>query len=597
MAYEFKKLSDVPSTETTSDACNVLVEDGGEIKKTSFIKTDDPHQQLVTGESGNAKWEDRTHYEEDVAEDITGNTYVIPWSNDTSVLEIRHDEIPFELGQVYTVYFKDGDNITKSFLGEEVKQIVDADTDVNGILYIGSGTFSLPNPFIITHDTAVAHASFKGETSFDSVELVCTSGSVTKHVVHQLDQKFIPNSDWNINDPTKPGYIKNRICYESFNPLIEQVTVSCTTALTEIEGYAGKTYYGFGSMQEALTASSTFEVIYDGTRYVVERHALSDHISINSYNFVQYVGDPYLKEYPFAIEFNYEHNTVFTKTSGEHTFVVNTYNIKQIDPKFIDGMYYDNSQHISEGIYEAAEGGYTNGEYISQELWSMLLTEKAVVVRKDNGATYQFLSANDKQIIYKTEENISDEPSELRLIVSCDYPKAYFYKNVSFDSWFGEKINVTASIEDIHKIDQKFIPPQTVYVNATGGDVQETEMWTIYTNVILDKTYDEIYALLSRSVDVQIIRENVILNCLNFNEEVISFLAYYPFDEQATLACAIRPDNSAAVIVGHLADSFLSIDVNGELVAPLILKSSTPGSNKKFKISVDDSGAVSATEV
>lgn len=35
MAYEFTKLSEVHDTETVSDECNVIIEDGGEIKKTA----------------------------------------------------------------------------------------------------------------------------------------------------------------------------------------------------------------------------------------------------------------------------------------------------------------------------------------------------------------------------------------------------------------------------------------------------------------------------------------------------------------------------------------------------------------------------------
>ena len=268
---------------------------------------------------------------------------------------------------------------------------------------------------------------------------------------------------------------EDRLAYESFNPLIEQVTVSCTTALTEIKGYTGDSYYTFASMRESDTASSTFEIIYDGTRYIVERH--SGHIAIDSYNFDQYVGDPYLKEYPFAIEFNYEHNTVFTKTSGEHTFVVNASSVKQID--------------------------------------------------------------------------------------------------------------------------QNLIPPQTVYVNATGGN-DENGDGSLITNVTLDKTYDEIYALLKRGVDVKIIRENLILNYLSSQEGekgVIIFSAYLSLDEQVTVTCGIRNDNIAIVQTSNLTDSFLSIDDHGVLIAPLILKSGTPGSSKKFKITVDDSGTISATEV
>lgn len=82
MAYEFTKLSEVYDTATVSDECNVIIEDGGEIKKTAksnigkaqvqadwnqtdptqpdYIKNklscDLPYQQLVTDGDGNTKW-------------------------------------------------------------------------------------------------------------------------------------------------------------------------------------------------------------------------------------------------------------------------------------------------------------------------------------------------------------------------------------------------------------------------------------------------------------------------------------------------------------------------------------------------------------
>ena len=155
---------------------------------------------------------------------------------------------------------------------------------------------------------------------------------------------------------------------------------------------------------------------------------------------------------------------------------------------------------------------------------------------------------------------------------------------------------VSLSVTGQHKIDQNLIPPQTVYVNATGGNDTNGD-GSFFTDVALDKTYDEISALLSHGVDVKIIRENVILNYLYFSEKAIIFSAYGPLGEPVTVMCSIRADNSAFLAVDNLADSFLSIGDNGELVVPLILKSGTPGSSKKFKITVDDAGAISATEV
>lgn len=155
---------------------------------------------------------------------------------------------------------------------------------------------------------------------------------------------------------------------------------------------------------------------------------------------------------------------------------------------------------------------------------------------------------------------------------------------------------VSVPVTEQHKIDQNFIPPQTVYVNATGGNDANGD-GSLITNVTLDKTYDEIFALLKRGVDVKITRENVILNFLSSQEGVIIFSAYLSLGEQVTLACAIRNDNTAMVQASNLTDSFLPIGIGGELEAPLILGSSTSGSSKKFKITVDDSGTISATEV
>ena len=81
------------------------------------------------------------------------------------------------------------------------------------------------------------------------------------------------------------------------------------------------------------------------------------------------------------------------------------------------------------------------------------------------------------------------------------------------------------------------------------------------------------------------------------NKEGIFFSAFSPLDGQVMLLCGIRADNSAIVVANHLADQFLQIGIDGELEAPLIMNSSTSGSSKKFKITVDDSGAISATEV
>lgn len=266
--------------------------------------------------------------------------------------------------------------------------------------------------------------------------------------------------------------------------------------------------------------------------------------------------------------------------------------------KWEDRLAYDNKESASFAICTSGYASFPDGrgDYdVPDEMWKLLLNENATIIDEVSGAVMMDRRVDEPNgvVYYST----GDSSGVIGLRVSTIYRQAYLFNNGLSDGVIGGRHTVTAFIDDFKQIDQKFIPPQTVYVNATGGDLNENDIGELYTNVTLDKTYDEISALLSRGVDVKIIRDNIILNYLEFNEEGIMFLAYYPFDEQATLGCAIRPDNSAIVAFDNLIDRFLSIGSGGELAAPLILGSDTPGSNKKFKITVNDSGAITATEV
>ena len=86
------------------------------------------------------------------------------------------------------------------------------------------------------------------------------------------------------------------------------------------------------------------------------------------------------------------------------------------------------------------------------------------------------------------------------------------------------EITWDGNIGTLKTIDQKFIPLQTIYVKATFGNEP--------SKVTLDKTYDEISALLSRGVDVKIVNGGNILNYTKSDTEAIYFSAYLPFYNQ-----------------------------------------------------------------
>ena len=266
--------------------------------------------------------------------------------------------------------------------------------------------------------------------------------------------------------------------------------------------------------------------------------------------------------------------------------------------KWEDRLAYDNKESASFALCTSGYASFPDGRGyydVPDEMWKLLLNENATIIDEVSGAVMMDRRVNESNgvVSYST----GGSSGVIELCVSTIYKQAYLFDTRLPDATIGkERHTVTASIGDIKQIDQKFIPPQTVYVNATGGNDANGD-GSLITDVALDKTYDEIYALLKRGVDVKIIIENLILDFLSFRKEEGIFFLTYHLNRQAMLTCVIRSDNSAVIVVDVLADSFLPIDVNGELVAPLILKSSTSGSNKKFRISVDDSGAITATEV
>ena len=328
-------------------------------------------------------------------------------------------------------------------------------------------------------------------------------------------------------------------------------------------------------------------------------------LKVDDYRYIRYIGKSPLaitQGAPgWSIAWRSEDEQVFGIAKVPTTVSLPVTEQHKIDPKYIKDMYYDNVQSESFALCTSGYAEFPQGrDYydVPDEMWKLLLNENATIIDEVSGAVMmnRRVDESDGVIYYST----GDSSGVTGLCVSTIYKQAYLFDTGLPDATIGkERHTVTASIGDIKQIDQKFIPHQTVYVNATGGN-DENGDGSFFTDVALDKTYDEISDLLSRGVDVKIIRENLFLNYLSFREGEkggIIFLAYIPFEEQVTVACSILDDNTAIVQISSLADSFLPIGFDRELVTPLILGSSTPGSSKKFKITVDDSGAISATEV
>lgn len=211
MAYEFTKLSEVYDTATVSDECNVIIEDGGEIKKTAksnigkeqvqadwnqtdptqpdYIKNklscDVPYQQLVTDGEGSVKWEDRLAYDD---------SRVVVDYGDGELLAKVSDEVPSWVSVIRSikVWYDDG-------------AIGDAETLVD----FGDGNFGRDGVFFITTDNYEHNSLVFPEKGVYSLFVpdgtyitgIASAGSDTPEitwdgnigVIKKLDKKFIPS--------------------------------------------------------------------------------------------------------------------------------------------------------------------------------------------------------------------------------------------------------------------------------------------------------------------------------------------------------------------------------------------------------------------
>ena len=273
--------------------------------------------------------------------------------------------------------------------------------------------------------------------------------------------------------------------------------------------------------------------------------------------------------------------------------------------KWEDKPFGDVKSNIPGEIYEA---GYTefdnvvigNDLIISEEIWNVLLTKESSLIINDTGEQYEFSRETDARIEYTGDGN----PSAGNLFVCKDSPKAYFY-SARPDATLGVKYMVSVPYEYAKQIDPKYIPNPNVIVNITETD----------GTFSADKTFDEVKALIDNGADVKCILRNntetLVGDLINSSKQsslllfestvygevyLKAFIVFTPdeiFVEPLNIGDRLLPAVSA-----FDNNKFLSA-INGAWRASsdIIIPSSTSGSSKKFKITVDDSGAITATEV
>lgn len=123
----------------------------------------------------------RTHWEESNATDISGQSYTIAGFTYNNLVVI-HDEIPLELGQVWSVQYVGP--IDLLFENMAVRQ------NDEGVLYLGDLSKSSCQ-FWVTKNKAEIRADVVVQSRVTALIVTCISGGIV-NIVHPLEPKFIP---------------------------------------------------------------------------------------------------------------------------------------------------------------------------------------------------------------------------------------------------------------------------------------------------------------------------------------------------------------------------------------------------------------------
>ena len=356
-----------------------------------------------------------------------------------------------------------------------------------------------------------------------------------------IDKANGTHKDWNENDPTKPGYIKNRPFYTG-DP-VETVFVEERT-VPFIDSKHGL-YIAQVQLNFVPTVGETYKVSWDGTVYECNCVEFPNGTIIGNLSLVgegSDTGEPFL----MGVMGNGEDMIYTLDTSASHTFSISGFapEVVKIDEKYLPEAAFrvrnlDTTKSYSteeiEEIYKSARSGfvvyYLNGSIVTELLYTA--NESLTCVLSDRSS-----------ISISPIDNVWDFSN----------PKTKYPSAINFASRYYPYANIA-----------------TGFTEVVGGiDASEYEL--IGTN-------------LAGFIGNYIQADNAIVLKLQSTP-------YYLFVSANTNGeIEVTKRAHGSVSGGDTTTLFKNGDDS------MILKSSTEGSTKKFKITVDDSGAISATEV
>lgn len=360
-----------------------------------------------------------------------------------------------------------------------------------------------------------------------------TNRAVLEGLVDTAVEESQVQADWNQNDPAASDYVKNRICYEEETVTELGNTYSVWNELTKADRYTPISYKMNGTIYKDVVPT------YNSTAgaYMYNAVAPYDH----------YIG--VLTE-----------NSFIDSGGVNFQFVKIENTVKQIDSKFIPTASPDWNQndetakdYIKNRIcYEeiGEDKTYTLTPNRDNDTWNFtngdipLILGQSATVKSFGGISSTFVGTVTQ-----------DSDGKLCIDATSVIPITIYSNTATYNySWIGntglDYVTVTISSTVVHQIDPKFIP-------TTSPDWNQND--TSASDYIKNKpTIDTVLSSTS---------ENAVQN--------------------KVVKTAI--DELQNAVEEYIGSKILDKE--------LILFSSTENSTKKFKITVNDSGTISAKEV
>ena len=348
--------------------------------------------------------------------------------------------------------------------------------------------------------------------------------------------------DWNQNDSTAADYVKNRPFYTG-DPvetvLVEESTVSFSDTGNGL-------YMAEFPSTFSATVGETYKVSWDGTTYECTCVILNNDLCIGN---LSIIGDGSDTGEPFCmIVINGKGIMIATAdTSASHTFSISKSSVEvvKIDEKYLpDNLAIKSDVEVAQTTAETAKATADTAKATAEtalplaggKMTGNIVTKEGVGIQADTVVTHRILLSHDaSKPDMAFEKYASNQDNEIYLYAGFTNRGAYN----SYVKFLFDKGGNTARL---------------ILPSPSSGS-------TLPSVLALEGANNEHTSVVVDNVNTIVFRKNSLSN------------DYY----------------------------HLKADDNGSLVAEnfkgIILNSSTAGSTKKFKITVDDSGTLTATEV